>query len=255
MLDFINFEMLNLYTLFILYLTCIFAYFLKGFSGFGPAPIFIPSVSIIWSTSLALSSSAVIDLLVGLSLLLSFSFNKDDIYKILEMSVFMAVGTFIGAYLLNVLSERVVIFSISVFVFAFGIYFLMGLDGSKDAFIKPRKALLRAGCLAGGFTGGLVGVSGPFVVVSARPLMDKSKFRRVLVAVFWLEGIFKISAYSTFGIWSENVITLALSASPAIVLGILLGYWTHFTVNERRFSLILGLILIAISLRTLLSVV
>lgn len=100
-----------------------------------------------------------------------------------------------------------------------------------------------------------MGVSGPFVVFAGRPLMNKSKFRRILISVFFLEEVFKILAYSTYGILNDSVITIALVALPAIVSGTLLGHFTHFSVGERLFSIAIGAILTAVSLITLINAI
>ena len=237
----------------ILSVACIIAYFPKGFSGFGPAPVFIPTVAVLWSPSLALTSSAFIDLFVGLFLILSLNFYKNDLSKILKMSFFVGIGTFIGAGFVGIISENLLRLIIGFFVFLFGLSFLSPAKFDLKIPKKYTSKFLFIGCILGGFTGGLVGISGPFIVVACRPLMDKSEFRRILVAVFWIEGILKIIAYSTVGVWDADVYKLAAIATPAILAGLFIGFKSHFRVNEKSFSLIVGIILLIIAINTIIS--
>jgi len=80
-------------------------------------------------------------------------------------------------------------------------------------------------------------------------LMDKSRFRRVMVAFFLFEGVVRLSVYGAVGMWNPEVVRLAVVACPAVIIGLIIGFCTHVTVTERRFNLMVGIVLVLIALR------
>lgn len=228
------------------------AYFLKGFSGFGPALVFVPTVSVLLDPELALAGSALIDLVVGAGLLATFRYSPEERRLIARMVVAMAGGTIMGAALAGAIPPEAILLLIGVAVLGLGI----------DLALRPREELpaihisgsqrLRAGCFAGGVTGGLVGISGPFVVGAVAGL-DKSVFRRVLVAVFLVEQALKLAVYGAVGVWSEQALGLAVVAAPAIGVGLLAGYRLHLRVSQTAFRRVTGAILTLLAIRVLIE--
>jgi len=237
----------------ILEISFFIAYFLKGFSGFGPALIVVPTVAFILNPALALGSSAFVDIIVGLGLLLSLKYQKSDIAIIIRISVLMFIGTLIGGSLAGVVSPDIILVLIAVVIFGFGMNILIFKQQTPAGIELKKPWLLWAGSILGGFTGGLVGICGPFVVMACKAQMDKDSFRRILVAVFFAEGIFRLIVYMAVDIWTADVFRLALIVSPAIIFGLAAGYFSHLNVSEKLFGIIIGLLLILISMRIFLS--
>ncbi|MEX2374700.1 MAG: sulfite exporter TauE/SafE family protein, partial [Dehalococcoidia bacterium] len=222
-------------TILLLFVACLVAYFLKGFSGFGPALVYIPTVSLLMSPAVALASSAFIDLLVGAGLALTLRYEPGDGALVFRMASSMLIGTVVGASLAGVVSEQITLFLIGLAVVGLGIRLLMTLHvPSSPGQVPPR--LFWLGCTAGGFTGGLVGISGPFIVAASRSIMDKSRFRRVLVAVFLIEGAAKLAIYGIVGVFSQQAFIVAAVAAPGVLVGLLVGYRMHRDVSEIVFS-------------------
>jgi uncharacterized membrane protein YfcA len=230
------------------------AYFLKGFSGFGPALIFVPVVSVVFTPALALSGSAFVDLIVGAGLAGALRSSRDELRLVGRMAVAMGCGTVAGAVLAGLVDTTVLLTLIGATVLLLGVQLIVRPAerlGSEPVpgFMTHR---VYAACLAGGLTGGLVGISGPFIVAAAASL-EKSVFRRVLVLLFLVESVIKVVVYALVGIWSEQVLSLTLLAGPAILLGLVLGYRAHLHVDQRRFTLAVGALLTLIGAEVLLS--
>ncbi len=237
----------------VLYAAVVVAYFLKGFSGFGPALIFVPVVSVIFTPALALSGSAFADLLVGAGLAGTLKATRDELRLVARMAVAMGFGTVVGAVLAGLVNTTVLLTLIGATVLLLGLQLIAKpaerLAAPVPGFMTHR---VYAACLAGGVTGGLVGISGPFIVAAAASL-EKSVFRRVLVFLFLVESVLKVIVYALVGIWSEQVLNLTLLAGPAILLGLVVGYRAHLHVDQRRFTLAVGALLTLIGAEVLLS--
>jgi uncharacterized membrane protein YfcA len=217
------------------------AYFLKGFSGFGPALVFMPVASMIYNPELALVTSAFIDLFVGLALVRALTYSREELLLAGRLVLGMASGTVLGAAFAGILPTEVLLVLIAVTVAGLGANLaLRSKPAASAAAIGGTR--IYAGCFAGGATGGLVGISGPFVVAGAASL-DKGAFRRVLVVVFLAEGLLKLVVYWIAGVWSANAIPLAVLVSPAVVLGLTVGFRSHLRVSERRFTQAVGVLL------------
>ena len=119
---------------------CFAAYFLKGFSGFGPALILIPTLTLIFGPSFALAGSAFVDLAIAL-----------------RMVAAIAAGTLPGALLAGKAPRAVVLLAIGVSVVAMGLRWIISRSSSPGAggSVPAAGRRIWAGCALGGFTGGI----------------------------------------------------------------------------------------------------
>jgi uncharacterized membrane protein YfcA len=227
------------------------AYFLKGFSGFGPALIFMPVASVLYGPRLALATGAVADVVVGAALLLALHYTADERRLVARMTVYVALGTVVGASLAGVLPESVLLAFIAIVVFVLGVRLWLLADRRVPGALIASRSMV-AGFVGAGVSGGLTGISGPFVVAGASQL-DKGAFRRLLVAVFFVEAIVKIVVYGATGIPLGEVFTLFLAIAPFVAIGLGLGAVAHIHVSQRRFFRVLGVVLVALSIETVVA--
>jgi uncharacterized membrane protein YfcA len=233
----------------LIFIICLPAYFLKGLSGFGPGLLFVPAVGLLFGPRIALVSSAFVDSLVGLGMLLSLQYAQEDWVLIGKMVGFMAMGSVVGSSLAGYAPAAVVLGLIGLFVVVSGVSFVVFDRPLPPRWLRGRAMKLWSVCLLGGVTGGLVGISAPLIIPVLRPTMDKSCFRRILVAFFLCEGALRLFIYRLVGMWSMDVFRIAVVASPAVIVGLLIGYRAHVNITERRFNLVVGIVLVLIALR------
>jgi hypothetical protein len=110
------------------------------------------------------------------------------------------------------------------------------------------------GGILAGVSGGLVGISGPFMVAGTSRY-EKSSMRRLLVVVFLIEGLVKLVVYSTNGILTSRCFNLSLKAVPAIIAGLVIGAWLHNRVSQQLFLRILAGILFIAGLEPIVTAV
>ncbi|MBI2058521.1 MAG: sulfite exporter TauE/SafE family protein [Nitrospirae bacterium] len=104
----------------------------------------------------------------------------------------------------------------------------------------------RAGLLAaGGFFHGLFATGGPLVVYFAsRAILDKSRFRSTLSALWLILNSILILSYLATSRLQREPALLAASLLPALAIGILAGEQLHSRVNEVVFRILVQVVLI-----------
>jgi len=239
----------SLETILLILAVCLPAYFLKGLSGFGPGLLFVPTIGLLFGPRTALVSSAFVDSFVGLGMLISLRYAREDWILIGRMVGFMAMGSVVGSSLAGFMPAPVVLGLIGLFVAVSGASFIICDRPLPPSWLRSRVLKLWSVCLLGGVTGGLEGISGPLIIPVLRPMMDKSRFRRVLVAFFLCEGVLRLIIYRVVGMWTADMVRIAGVAAPAVIIGLLLGYRAHLNITERRFNVVVGAVLVLIAVR------
>jgi uncharacterized membrane protein YfcA len=224
------------------------AYTIKGFSGFGPALVVVPVLSVLFSPRTALGTSAILDVAVGLCFLIYLGLNAAQLRLLTKMSGSLIVGTLIGCLSVSFVPRQALLGLVGVAVLGLAIQLLR--TGKPEINVGRRQMPLQLSCFLAGLSGGLVGVSGPFMVAGTARY-DKAEMRRLLVAVFLVEGVVKVITYSFTGVLSTQTAQLSGLAVPGIALGMILGIWLHTRVSEKRFITVIGLVLLAVAIQPL----
>ena len=219
------------------------AYILKGMTGFGPALIYVPIASLVFGPRVAIASSAFIDLVIGGALIAATHYEPHEMRLASRMVVLMALGAGLGAYVAGFVPATVVAVTIGVLVIAIGLDILLRhrTEVAPVALIGSRNVL--GACFAGGISGGLTGMSGPFVVSGASSL-EKTVLRRILLLVFAAEQPVKLAVYVLVGVWTSQALSVSLVCAPAVLVGILVGTHIHRSVDANSFRLTVSSVLI-----------
>lgn len=229
------------------------AYFLKGFSGFGPALLMIPFFTLLYDPGTAITTSTIFDFLAGFILFISV--RKQIQWKfVLSIFASLAFGAIFGSFLLGKVPVFWIkkIIGITILIFALVIFFQK--NGNGRIIINRKIEILKYPvAVFGGFIGGFVGISGPPIIIYLKMLYAKSFFRTQLI------GTFVFGAAWRFILYQLNDIPLNLDYH---ILGIfltvmLLATWAgtklHFKVNEIIFNRIIAVLLIIPVLNLILS--
>ena len=76
------------------------AYFIKGFSGFGPALVLIPSLTLLFNAETAISASTYFDIIGGIILFISVRKSIDWKF-VIPITLLLFIGAYFGANLLE----------------------------------------------------------------------------------------------------------------------------------------------------------
>jgi uncharacterized membrane protein YfcA len=229
----------------ILLLSLIFilaAFFVKGFSGFGPALIIVPSFTLLFNPLTAISLSSLFDAIAGIILLITV-FKSVNWKFIFPTAFFLVIGAYAGVSLLGVISVNVLKILIVIVVCVF-IYILISEKSLDLAFVKNRgnAFLFGLAAITGIFTG-LTGTGGPILVIYIKLKNKKDEFRSQIIAIFTLGAVWRLFLYKYNGFLPEFEFETFIMIL-FVVLGLSIGHFLQRNVNEQRFNRYVAFILI-----------
>ena len=219
------------------------AYVVKGFGGFGPALVVMPTLAVLYSPRVALGTSALLDLVVGAGFLAVLGFPTGaQLVRLRAMAGALVVGTVVGSLGAALVPRRVLLFLVAAAVVVLAVRLLRAPAAAKT----PSRVGLQVSALLAGLSGGLVGVSGPLLVAGVARL-GKAQMRQLLVAVFLVEAVVKTVLYAATATIDARCVHLALLAAPAVVVGLAVGAWLHTRAAQERFTRVLAFLLLALA--------
>jgi uncharacterized protein len=226
------------------------AYTIKGFTGFGPALIIIPVLSVLHSPQTALGTSSLLDVVVGACFLAYLRLTMSQLKILSRMLISLIAGTVLGAASVAVLPSKVILVLVGLSILGLAFQLLRRPHPETS---RPRRQIpLQLSCFLGGISGGLVGISGPFLVAGTARF-EKNDQRRLLVAIFFIESLVRVAIYTLTGTLSGEAIHLGLIALPAAAVALLLGVRLHSRVSQPVFTKVVGWILMAVAIPPLIT--
>jgi len=234
-------------------LAAFFAFVVKALTGFGTAIVFVAFGSLLIGTRQAVILCALIDAIGG-----GVLYRRDPVHEHrafwIPLAAAIAAGSVAGAFLLLVFPADRLEILVAAVVFVLGVWFLAGRGENGGCALSEslldRVAVGDIAVLAfGGICGGLFAVSGPPIVYWLGRKYAKHAFRRTLIVIFFFSNIARLLTYGATGMLTSRIALLALAAVPGVLMGIILGNRIFFAVSERRFSRIIGVMLVIIALR------
>jgi uncharacterized membrane protein YfcA len=227
------------------------AYAIKGLTGFGPALIVVPFFTALLGIQYALPAAAIFDTIAGFLLLITVS--KQISWKFcFPLMISIALGSFIGANTVFMVSSELIQILIGIFIFLFGIYLL--LTNSQKILIKNinnQKVLIGA-TIAGflsGIIGGMIGMSGPILVIYLKYFFSKEFFRTQLITIFLVANMVRLFIYYKGGLLSFEESKFFIACLPALLIGLLVGHILQVHISEKHFNRVVSSILILVSLK------
>ncbi len=220
------------------------AYFVKGFSGFGPALILIPLLSLIIPPVEAIVLTTVFDLIAGILLLLSI--RKTVLWKQVAMILpAFFFGAFLGARSIPILPVTMLKKTVALLVLFFIVLILWQST-------RPLKPSLKLGHWYGrtivsflaGFGGGLAGISGPLLVIYFKLQYAKSIFRNLLIAVFVFGAAWRLFLYRSVGLTVRFAPWQWMLFIATLLVAIAFGSLVQIRIDEQKFDRFVALILL-----------
>ena len=224
-------------------LVILVAYFVKGFSGFGPALILVPFFALLYDPPSALVIAALFDFFAGCTLL--YKVRKEIHWSfVLSVFVVLAVGVVFGSLLLGRIPLDGLKKIIGAILLLFSVIILVQRDTIGRKNIQKFKFLKYPAALISGFLGGLVSMSGPPLIIYMKMMYEKSFFRTQLIAIFMLETAWR---YLMF-VYREIPMNIPFQSLIIYFICLLAGLWfgshLHVKVNEVVFNKTVAVILL-----------
>jgi len=220
------------------------AFFIKGFSGFGTALLLIPLFTMLFGAKSALPTTTLFDVIAGLFLIISIR-NKILWPFVIKTTAALFLGAFIGIMFLSIIPYYILSKIIGFGLLVFVIILLLQKNGRMEngQIEKTSKWQFLMATLSG-FSGGLIGVSGPILALYMKVHYNKDFFRTQLIAIFFFGSIWRLILYYLHGLHIAFDIYQILVLTFVLTIGLWVGQHVNLKVNENHFNRIIAVILL-----------
>jgi len=228
------------------------AYFLKGFSGFGPALIIVPSLSLVYDPVTAITAAALFDFIGGGILLITV---RKEIQWRFVLSIFfaLALGAILGSLLLGTIDTTLLkkIIALAILLFS-GVILFQRNNLSQPAHKSIATLKYPVGFISG-VLGGLISITGPPLIIYMKMLYKKEFFRVQLIGIFFLGSGWR------FALYKLNQLPMHISHGELVIyfgimlIGLWIGSKLHVKVNENIFNKVVALLILIPAVNLLLS--
>ncbi len=230
---------------FVLNLVALFAFFVKGVAGFGPALFLVPLWSLFLPLKQVVPATAFLLFLANLPMLFLVRRHLNP-RRDLAAALPYALGIVLGTRCLLALPETTLRRVLGVLLLAFAAWVLIRPRvPSKSPRLSPGEQMrLAAVGFSGGFLVGMVGAGAlPFLVYI--PLRyPKDEARALFTAVFALGTLVWAGSYLLFGLLGQEEAGLALLALPGTLAGLWLGNRAARRLSPPAFARVVGALLV-----------
>ena len=230
---------------FVLNLVALFAFFVKGVAGFGPALFLVPLWSLFLPLKTVVPATAFLLFVANLPMLFLVRRHLNP-RRDLAAALPYAAGVVLGTRFLVALPEATLRRVLGVLLLAFAAWVLTRPRVPQKS---PRLSLgerlrLAAVGFSGGFLVGMVGAGAlPFLVYT--PLRyPKDEARALFTAVFALGTLVWTASYLLFGLLGKEEAGLALLALPGTLAGLWLGNRAAGRLSPLGFARAVGVLLV-----------
>jgi uncharacterized membrane protein YfcA len=197
--------------------------FIRGFSGFGSALLFIPAMAAIYDPQIAAATLVLIDIF-GSAIQTAQERHNCQWADVLPLTGAALVGALVGTIALSYAEPVLLRYLASAVVLVALALITAGWRYQG----RPRRPLTAGVGLVSGFLGGAVAMEGPPAVLFWLGGTNTAKVTRANVMVFiFLTETAVLFFYAAFGLFSLRVVTLFAILLPF--------FWAAFWLGDRNF--------------------
>lgn len=214
--------------------------FIRAAVGFGDALLAMPLLALVIGLQLATPLVGIVSLLVTI-VLLTTSWRSVNLAASWRLIAASAVGAPVGLWVFIHVDEWVMHVVLGGVLIGYGAYNLLrpGLPPlHSEGWAFP------FGFIAG-ILGSAYNTSGPPVIIyGAMRRWPPDVFRATLQGFFLVNGIMIAAGHALAGLWTEQVLWLAIFTLPALTLGMLAGIAAQQLISPAAFSRVVFVLLI-----------
>jgi uncharacterized membrane protein YfcA len=226
--------------------TIFFASIVHGIAGFGLAQVAMGFMPLFRS---AASAAAIFSMVAVVSNFRVWWSVKDefDVTDWIKPVIGLAAGMPLGLYVFNQLDEGQVKFAIGIVLLIAVTFIIIGKQTSimenvfKDKKYKPKSILPITVGFIGGILGGAVAIPGPAMILygtfmSATGQWTGKKMKATFTAFFGVLMLYRVISVAIQGTITLTLITEALIAIPAMLLGAWVGIYIFNKIPNKIFN-------------------
>lgn len=225
---------------------------IEGIAGFGSTVMALPFVIMLIGLEKAVPLLASLNLLLAVFLICR-SWKMISFREYLFIVTNVGAGVIIGLFMMDHLPQKILIGLLTLFTLFVGIRGVWRTVKNSNAQIdrQPREKGIfsRLILFAGGIFQGSFSSGGPLVVMyAAKAIPEKTVFRATLPLLwFTTNSIMNIKWLLTGNVWNRQLFVHFLCALPFIAAGMILGDYLHWKVDQKKFTLLVYSLLIAVA--------
>jgi uncharacterized membrane protein YfcA len=231
------------------------AHVIKGLTGFGPAIVFVSIGSLIYDPVEVIVLAALLDVVGGayLSMLNPHFFDNKEYWA--PLGLLMVIGAILGGVVLSFVPASVFEYVLGAAIVLISFWFLLGNSdpgGNSDGSYEIGVSDGLVGTFSG-FCGGFTGMGGPPLIAYLGAKLEKTLFRAVIVPVFLMAAVARFSTYGFLGMVDTNAIWVYVFPPFGVVIGNHVGDHFFDHVEQKWFTVLIGVVLLFSGLRLLLN--
>lgn len=231
------------------------AHVIKGLTGFGPAIVFVSIGSLIHEPVEVIVLASLLDIIGGGYLsFLNPEFFENKKYWV-PIGSLMVVGAIIGSATLSLVPASVFEYLLGAAIILISLWFLFG-DADPDDNPDSSHELGTLDGIVGtfsGFCGGFTGMGGPPLIVYLGAKFRKDLFRAVIVPIFLMAAVARFSSYGVLGMVGTSNLWMYVFPPVGVILGNHVGDRLFEHVEQRWFTVLIGIILLLSGVRLILN--
>ena len=229
-----------------------FTFTVEGIAGFGSTIMALPFVIMLIGLNKAVPLLSSLNLLLALFLICR-SWRNIDLKEYFFIVVNVSFGVLAGLFFADYLPQKILIFVLAfftVFVGVRGLVLTLKKSNAEDIEVKKSKSFAdRLILFAGGIFQGAFSSGGPLVVMyAAENIREKTRFRATLPLLwFTTNSIMNIKFIAAGNVWDKMLLIRFCCALPFIGAGMLFGDYLHWKVEQKKFVLLVYVLLIIVA--------
>ena len=213
-----------------LFISTLFAYFVKSITGFGKTLV----MGSLFSFAVSNKLTTPIDLIFSIptNAYMVWRERKNISAKIvIQLSFMLVAGIIPGTFLLRMGSDLILKSTLGIVVVGMAVEMLTRKP-KENSTNKTNPALLIFIGILSGVLAGLYGIGALLVAYISRTTDNKSQFRANICCVFLVDNIFRFFLYLFTGILNGKIFLMVLFLSPAVLIGMIIGVTVDSKLKE-----------------------
>lgn len=228
-------------------LAVMMAYAVRGTAGFGGQTVAVPLLTLIMPITIVVPAVTVLTMASSLQHWLQ-DWRRIAWGEIARLMPFTLLGVVAGLYLFDLFDPRVLTRALGIFVILYACFALLTASRPVVAparILRPLGPVLSA---AAGAVGTVFGSgAGPLYVIYLNSLrLEKDVFRVTITTILTFQAFVRVAGYVHLGFYDRPVFYLIALGFPMMLIGAWLGHHIAGRIDQRRFNIGVGALLMAI---------
>lgn len=221
---------------------------IKAVLGFGESLVAIPLLTLVIGLQVAAPLISIIVALVTVMMMIR-NWQNIDVRVIWKLTVAAVIGVLIGTWALNAIPERPITIGLGIILILLGLYYLRR---PKITPLVGTRWTIFFGLLSGMFGGAYNMAGAPIIIYGTMQQWRSEDFRSTLQSYFFVVSLTILFSHATSGLWTNQVLQLALLSLPAVLTGFWIGSRIGDHIPREKFETALYIALIVLGIAIIL---